>query len=83
MLLGATYAVAHDHEEHNVEFEAEGILCSGSAFTAAKVSPDTASIATPEFIDVGQIAIASIQVVDRFNANPRLARGPPLSFHSS
>lgn len=83
MLAGASYAAAHDHDDHETDFEGECVVCITAAPGAAKVSPDEPQVFQPDGSLIGILPPSRFQTDDRFNASPNPARAPPLFVASS
>lgn len=83
MLAGAAYAAAHDHDDHETDFEGECVVCATTALGATKMSPDEPSVFKPDGSLVGIASPDRLQAADRHNADPNPARGPPLPVASS
>ena len=82
MAAGATYAAAHDHEDHSSEIGGECIVCVVAAVGAAKASPDALPDITPNDVWIKARRPDRILIAHRGDAKPNPARGPPLSFPS-
>lgn len=88
MVVGASYASAHDHDHHEDhddhagEFGSECVVCSIAAFSAAKISPDISATIGLEESLVAIRPTKSVLIAESSHANTNLARGPPLSFPS-
>ncbi|MEM9617778.1 MAG: DUF2946 family protein [Pseudomonadota bacterium] len=79
MLAGATYAFAHDHDDHAADFDGECVVCSLAALGAVKLSPEVPSPVAPEISLVGIRLPDRALIADSFHANTYPVRGPPLS----
>ena len=83
MLAGASYAVAHDHDdhghdEHKSDFEGECVVCATVALGGVKISPDEPQVFKPGVSLTGVLPPDRFRTDDRFDASPNPARGPPL-----
>lgn len=82
MLVGASYTLAHDHDDHAAEFEGECVVCSVAALSGAKASPDDSSLIDhiESFIERRLHKRAQFSKFSLSNTNP--ARAPPFSIPS-
>lgn len=78
MVFGASYAAAHDHDDHAVDFDGECVVCVATAINAVKLSPDEPLIRKPTVSLLGVLPFESSRFTNRFNPKSTFARGPPL-----
>lgn len=78
MVFGASYAAAHDHDDHTVDFDGECVVCAVTALNAVKLSPDEPPAYEPGNILISAPSFEYIQPADRFNSKSTSARSPPL-----
>lgn len=78
MVFAASYAAAHDHDDHAIDFDGECVVCVATAINAVKLSPDEPLICKLTASLVGALPFESFRFTDRFNPKSTFARGPPL-----
>lgn len=82
MVVGASYASAHDHDshgDHDAGFGGECVVCSVAALGAAKLSPDEPATIAPQETLIGVRPLGRVLIAESFHTNSYPVRGPPLS----
>ena len=77
MLVGASYAAAHDHDDHAVDYESECLVCGVASLGGAKLPSAEPLIVKPSNHSdqtSNQNAVAPHLLIAAYQT----ARGPPL-----
>lgn len=82
MVVGASYASAHDHDDHGAEFESECVVCSVLSSDSAKIAPEETTATEPIEPVAGLQTFNRIVAGDARDSRANPVRGPPLSVSS-